>query len=94
MGSRALDQKCDSPDPIVAGGADVSLPGSGAASEALLNALHVEVNDWRDVEREKLRDEQAADDGEAERAAGFGAGTSRPPGADFTATDIEKRGHY
>ena len=44
--------------------------------------VHVEINDRRRVERQHLRDEQAADDGDAERAAQLGAGARcRAPAA-------------
>ena len=47
--------------------------------EVLLRRLHVEVKDRRDVEREELGHQEAADDREAERAArgGARAGTER-----------------
>ena len=40
----------------------------------LLECFHVEIDDGRDVEREQLGNDQSADDGQAERAPGFGAG--------------------
>ena len=40
-----------------------------------LEAFEVDVDDGRDVERQQLRDEQAADHGDAERAARFGSGS-------------------
>ena len=44
------------------------------ARQALLQPLHVDVEHRRDVERQRLRDEQAADDREAERPPRLGAG--------------------
>ena len=53
----------------VRGHASAPLPARLAALQPVLHQLHVDVEDRRHVERQRLRDEQAADDGEAERAA-------------------------
>src|SRR5215469_10270927 len=43
-------------------------------AEELARLLEVDIDDGRDVERQQLRGEQAADDAEAERAAQLRAG--------------------
>ena len=35
--------------------------------EEILKALHIKIKDWRDVERQGLREEEAPDDRQAER---------------------------
>ena len=42
--------------------------------EPAAEAIEIEINDRRGVEREELREQQAADDGDAERPAQFAAG--------------------
>src|SRR6185437_8195988 len=41
------------------------------AANPLLEGFEIEINHGRDVKGQHLRDDEAADDGEAERAAGF-----------------------
>ena len=48
-------------------------PPDRVLGEVLLRRLHVEIEDRRDVEREELGHQEAADDREAERAARGGA---------------------
>src|SRR6185503_4858738 len=49
-------------------------------NEVLLALLEVEVDHWRNVERQNLRDDQTAHYGDAERLARFGA--RAPPDSD------------
>src|SRR5882724_13690813 len=48
--------------------------GGAAATEPKLEAVEVEVDDWCGEERQKLAHDEAADDGDTERATKFGAG--------------------
>src|ERR1700750_425692 len=49
------------------------LAAAAAAREVTAQAIHVEVDDGRRVEREHLRDQEAAHDGDAERPPELGA---------------------
>src|SRR5579871_3101824 len=60
-----------------------------AAQPANAHTVEREINDGRGVERKYLADNQAADDGDAERAAKFGAGA----GAESERERAEERGH-
>src|SRR5437879_1229865 len=49
------------------------MAGGAAATEPELEAVEIEVDDWCGEERQKLAHDEAADDGDAERAAEFSA---------------------
>ncbi len=55
----------------------------------MLQAVEVQIDDRGGVERQHLADDQAADDGDAERAAQFGAGA----GAERQGEGAEQGGH-
>ena len=69
---------------LVLGGAFVA-----AVVDALAEVLEEEVDDRRGVEGEDLREQEAADDGDAERLAQFRAGAD----ADGEGDGAEERGH-
>ena len=48
--------------------------GGAPASDPVAEAVEIKIDDRRGVEREELREQQAADDGDAERPAQFRAG--------------------
>src|SRR5258708_28106013 len=56
------------------GGGDLAGRAAAPAGEPMREAVEIEVDDRRGVEGEPLRHEQAADNGDAERAAQLGAG--------------------
>lgn len=49
------------------------MPVFALALKPCLQAIHVDVNDWRGEESEHLADDEAANNGDAQRAAKFGA---------------------
>ena len=63
--------------------------GVEAAGGPEAEAVEIEIDDRRGEEREHLADDQAADDGDAERAAQFGAGA----GAERQGQAAEQRRH-
>ena len=63
--------------------------GSGAALNPGLQAIHVDVDDGRGEEREHLAEDEAADDGDAQRTAQLGANA----GAERERHGTEKSGH-
>src|SRR5438477_12599610 len=65
----------------------------GPAAEPGLQALHLQINDRRRVERQQLAQQQAADDGNAERVAQFRAGAGFERQRD-RAEQRGERGHH
>src|ERR1700749_2339873 len=66
-----------------------TLGANGGTGEPCVETVEVEKDDWRRVKRQRLADDQPADDGVAERLPDFGSGA----GAEHQRNTAEERGH-
>src|SRR5262249_20886978 len=64
-------------------------PGSPVAAEPLLKTFHIEVQDWRDIQRQNLGHQQTTDNRKAQSLAGVAAFTV----AQRDRQSTEQRGH-